>query len=72
MHVISSTVYNDISGESTIIVVPISDHDPDIGSVCHWTPVRGWPLAWSPTCGRPLSMNFADSVLFRILATPDW
>lgn len=31
MLVISSTVYNEIPSEPTIIVVPIFDHDPDTG-----------------------------------------
>lgn len=80
--VISSTVYNEISSEPTIVVVPIFDHDPDTGF--------GVPLdngAWAaPGLVTSLrktgltdfrhrvdvqALTDVNNMLFRILATPD-
>ena len=44
--IISSTVYNEIPSEPTVIVVPIFDHDPIPGSVWHWVMGRGQRPAW--------------------------
>jgi hypothetical protein len=44
--VISSTVYNEIPSEPTVIVVPVFDHDPDTGSEWRWAKPRGRLRAW--------------------------
>lgn len=80
--VISSTVYNEIPGEPTVIVVPVFDHDPDTGF--------GVPLsgdAWAaPGLVASLrksaltelhrqvdvqALTDVNNMLFKILATPD-
>lgn len=80
--VISSTVYNEIPSEPTIIVVPTFDHDPDTGF--------GVPLgsgAWAApglvtslrktTLGEfrrhvdVQALTDVNNMLFKILATPD-
>ncbi|MGH3969809.1 MAG: MazF family transcriptional regulator [Mycobacterium sp.] len=82
MLVISSTVYNEIPSEPTIIVVPVFDPDPDTGF--------GVPLddgAWAApglvTSLRKTALSEfrrridvqaltdVNNMLFRILATPD-
>jgi hypothetical protein len=44
--VISSTVYNEIAGEPTVVVVPIFDHDPDTGFGVSSTKARGQRPVW--------------------------
>lgn len=80
--VISSTVYNEIRSEPTIVVVPIFGHDPDTGF--------GVPLdndAWAApgmvtSLRKTALVNFGrrvdvqaltdvNNMLFKILATPD-
>ncbi|MBI3215370.1 MAG: MazF family transcriptional regulator [Mycobacterium sp.] len=80
--VISSTVYNEIPSEPTVIVVPVFDHNPDTGF--------GVPLgdtAWAaPGLVTSLRKSALDeffrrvdlqaltdvnNMLFKILATPD-
>ena len=54
--VISSTGYNEIPSEPTVIVVPVFDTEPDTGSGVDlgdsWA-AAGRHQAWSPTCRRP-------------------
>ena len=80
--VISSTVYNDIPSEPTIIVVPIFDHDPDTG---FGVPLGDgqWAAPGLVTSLRKTSLlelrpridvhvlSNVNNMLFRILATPD-
>jgi len=80
--VISSTVYNEIPSEPTIVVVPVFGHDPDSGF--------GVPLgddAWAaPGLVTSLrksvlvdlsqrvdvqTLTDVNNMLFKILATPD-
>ncbi|MCI4675924.1 MazF family transcriptional regulator [Candidatus Mycolicibacterium alkanivorans] len=82
MLVISSTVYNEIPSEPTVVVVPVFDHNPDTGF--------GVPLgdnAWAaPGLVTSLRKSALDeffrrvdiqaltdvnNMLLRILATPD-
>lgn len=80
--VISSTVYNQIASEPTIIVIPILDGEPDTGfgvalSENEWaatgliTSLRKSHLL---ACERNVgiqSLTDVNNMLFRILATPD-
>jgi hypothetical protein len=80
--VISSTVYNEIPSEPTIIVVPIFDHDPDTG---FGVPLDGgvWAAPGLVTSLRKTALSGfrrrvevqaltdVNNMLFRILATPD-
>ena len=43
--VISSTVYNEIPSEPTVIVVPVFDTEPDTGFGVDWA-MAGPPRAW--------------------------
>lgn len=80
--VISSSVYNEIPNEPTLIVVPIFDHDPDTG---FGVPLdaRVWAAPGLVTSLRKASLTDfrrridvqaltdVNNMLFRILATPD-
>lgn len=82
MLVISSTVYNEIPSEPTIIVVPVFDRDPDTGFGVTlddgaWaapglvTSLRKTALS---EFGRRIdvqALTDVNNMLFRILATPD-
>jgi hypothetical protein len=80
--VISSTVYNEIPSEPTIVVVPIFDHDPDTG---FGVPLNDdtWAAPGLVTSLRKAALgNFGrrvdvqvltdvNNMLFKILATPE-
>lgn len=80
--VISSTVYNEIPSEPTIVVVPVFDHNPDTG---FGVPLDGggWAAPGLVTSLRKTalldfrrrieiqSLTDVNTMLFRILATPD-
>lgn len=80
--VISSTVYNEISSEPTVIVVPIFDQDPDTGFGVELGDSQ-WVAPGLVTSLRKAALNKlsrrvdiqaltdVDDVLFKILATPD-
>ena len=80
--VISSTVYNEISSEPTVIVVPIFDQDPDTGFGVELGDSQ-WAAPGLVTSLRKAALNKlsrrvdiqaltdVDDVLFKILATPD-
>lgn len=82
MLVISSTVYNEIPNEPTIIVVPLFDHDPDTG---FGVPLGDgvWGAPGLVTSLRKTAVSEfrrrvdlqalidVNNMLFRILATPD-
>jgi hypothetical protein len=80
--VISSTVYNEIPSEPTIIVVPIFDHDTDTGfGVALGDGVWAAP-GLVTSLRKPALSEFrrrvdvqartdVNNMLFRILATPD-
>lgn len=82
MLVISSTVYNEIPSEPTIVVVPVFDHNPDTG---FGVPLDGggWAAPGLVTSLRKTalldfrrrieiqSLTDVNTMLFRILATPD-
>lgn len=82
MLVISSTVYNEIAGEPTVVVVPIFDHDPDTGfgvSVDQgaWaapglvTSLRKSTLGEFRRRVEIQVLTDVNNMLFKILATPD-
>ncbi len=82
MLVISSTVYNEIPGEPTIIVVPIFDRDPDTGfgvplDAGVWaapglvTSLRKAPLSEFRRRIDVQALTDVNNMLFRILAAPD-
>jgi hypothetical protein len=80
--VISSTVYNEIPSEPTVVVVPVFDHDPDTG---FGVPIgeSAWAAPGLVTSLRKSSLGEVDrqvdvqvltdvnNMLFKILATPD-
>lgn len=80
--VISSTVYNEIASEPTVVVVPIFDHDPDTG---FGVPVGdgAWAAPGLVTSLRKSTLSEArrktdvqvltdvNNMLFKILATPE-
>lgn len=80
--VISSTVYNEIPSEPTVIVVPLFDRDPDTGFGVSLDP-SGWAAPGLVTSlGKTALGEFrrridvqaltdVNNMLFRILATPD-
>ena len=82
MLVISSTVYNQIPSEPTVVVVPVFDHDPDTG---FGVPIgeSAWAAPGLVTSLRKSSLGEVDrqvdvqvltdvnNMLFKILATPD-
>lgn len=80
--VISSTVYNEISSEPTIIVVPIFEHDPDTGFGVLLDD-GAWAAPGLVTSLRKTALNEfrrrigvqaltdVNNMLFKILATPD-
>ena len=81
MLVVSSTVYNEIPSEPTIIVVPTFDQDPDTG---FGVPLDGgvWAAPGLVTSLRKTALGDfrrrvdiqaltdVNNTLFRILATP--
>ena len=79
--VISSTVYNEIVSEPTVIVVPVFDTEPDAGFGVNLG--EGWAAPGLVTSLRKDRLDelrrlidlqaLADvnNMLFRILATPD-
>jgi hypothetical protein len=80
--VISSTVYNEIPSEPTIIVVPIFDHDTDTGfgvplDAGVWvapglvTSLRKTALSEFRRRVDVQALTEVNNMLFRILATPD-
>lgn len=79
---LSSTVYNDIASEPTVVVAPLFDDDPDTGFGValdngRWaapglvTSLR--KTALSERHGRVdvQSLTDVNNMLFKILATPD-
>ncbi|WP_428342128.1 MazF family transcriptional regulator [Mycobacterium sp.] len=82
MLVVSSTVYNEIPSEPTIIVVPIFARDPDTGfgvplDAEVWaapglvTSLRKTALTEFRRRVDVQALTDANNMLFRILATPD-
>lgn len=82
MLVISSTVYNEIPSEPTIIVVPIFDRDPDTGfgvalDAHVWaapglvTSLRKTALSEFRRRIDVQPLTDVNNMLFKILATPD-
>jgi hypothetical protein len=80
--VISSSVYNEIPSEPTIIVVPTFDHDPDTGFGVSldngvWaapglvTSLRKTALSEFRRRVDVQALTDVNNMLFRILATPD-
>ncbi|OIN81364.1 type II toxin-antitoxin system PemK/MazF family toxin [Mycobacterium malmoense] len=80
--VISSTVYNEIASEPTVIVVPIFDHDLDTGfgvelGDAKWaapglvTSLRKSALDEFHREADIQSLTDVNNMLFKILATPD-
>lgn len=80
--VISSTVYNDIPSEPTVVVVPIFDHDPDTGfgvalDEAVWaapgliTSLRKSALVDFTRQVDVQVLTDVNNMLFKILATPD-
>jgi hypothetical protein len=79
--VVSSTVYNEIPSEPTIIVVPVFDSEPDAGFGVDLG--DGWAAPGLITSLRKARLNQllrhvdvqrltdVNNMLFRILATPD-
>ena len=79
--VISSTVYNEIPNEPTVIVVPVFDTEPDTGSGVDLG--AGWAAPGLVTSLRKArlgelrrridvqALTDVNNMLFRILATPD-
>jgi hypothetical protein len=79
--VISSTVYNEIATEPTVIVVPVFDDEPDTGFGV------GLPEGWAAPrlvtslrklrlveCRRQIgvqALTDVNNMLFKILATPE-
>ena len=82
MLVISSTVYNEIPSEPTVVVVPIFDHDPDTGFGVSldggvWAApglvasLRKTALGEFRRRVDMQALTDVNNMLFRILATPD-
>lgn len=80
--VVSSTVYNEIIGEPTVIVVPVFDRDPDTGfgvpvGASSWaapgliTALRKSDLGELQRQVDVQSLTDVNNMLFKILATPD-
>jgi mRNA-degrading endonuclease toxin of MazEF toxin-antitoxin module len=80
--VISSTVYNEIPSEPTVIVVPIFDTEPDTGfgvdlGENDWAApglVSSLRKARLSACHRRIdvqALTDVNNMLFKILATPD-
>ena len=80
--VISSTVYNAIPSEPTVIVVPTFDHDPDTGfgvelGEAVWAApglVASLRKSALSTFRRQVdiqALTDVNNMLFKILATPD-
>lgn len=81
MLVISSTVYNEIASEPTVIVVPVFDSEPATGFGVDL--VDGWAAPGLVTSMRKTrlrevrrriniqALSDVNNMLFRILATPD-
>jgi PemK-like, MazF-like toxin of type II toxin-antitoxin system len=79
--VISSTVYNEIPSEPTVIVVPVFDTEPDAGFGVDLG--SGWAAPGLVTNLRKARLNEhrrridiqaltdVNNMLFKILATPD-
>ena len=79
--VISSTVYNEIPSEPTVIVVPVFDTEPDIGFGVDLG--DGWAAPGLLTSLRKArlsehrrridvqALTDVNDMLFKILATPD-
>jgi hypothetical protein len=80
--VISSTVYNEIASEPTVVVVPIFDHDPDTGFGVELGDSQ-WAAPGLVTSLRKAALDAfsrrvdiqaltdVNNMLFKILATPD-
>ena len=82
MLVISSTVYNEIVGEPTVVVVPVFAGEPDVGFGVDigdggWaapglvTSLRKIRLAERARSVDVQTLTDVNNMLFRILATPD-
>ena len=80
--VISSTVYNDIPSEPTVIVVPVSDTEPDTGFGVDlgdddWaapglvTSLRKARLSEHRRQIDVQALTNVNNMLFKILATPE-
>lgn len=81
MLVISSTVYNEIASEPTIVVVPVFDTEPDTGFGVDLG--DGWAAPGLVTSLRKArlsdrrrridiqTLTDVNNMLFKILATPD-
>lgn len=79
--VLSSTVYNEIAAEPTVLAVPIFDREPDTGFGV--TLVGGWAAVGLLSAVRKARLTRREgqvdtqvltevnTMLFRILATPD-
>ena len=79
--VISSTVYNEILSEPTVIVVPVFDTEPDTGFGVDLG--EGWAAPGLVTSLRKVrlaqlrrridvqALTDVNNMLFKILATPD-
>jgi mRNA-degrading endonuclease toxin of MazEF toxin-antitoxin module len=79
--VISSTVYNEIISEPTVVVVPVFDTEPDAGFGVNLG--AGWAAPGLVTSLRKVrltelrrridqqALTDVNNMLFRILATPD-
>ena len=79
--VISSTVYNEIPSEPTVIVVPVFDTEPDTGFGVDLG--EGWAAPGLVTSLRKVrlaqlrrridvqALTDVNNMLFKILATPD-
>ena len=82
MLVISSTVYNEIPSEPSIVVMPIFEHDPDSGfgvplGAGMWaapglvTSLRKTAVSEFRRHVDVQALTDVNNMLFRILATPD-
>jgi hypothetical protein len=79
--VISSTVYNEIASEPTIVVVPVFDTEPDTGFGVDLG--DGWAAPGLVTSLRKArlsdrrrridiqTLTDVNNMLFKVLATPD-
>lgn len=79
--VLSSTVYNEIASEPTVVVVPVFDSEPDTGFGVAVS--DGWAAPGLVTSLRKVrltdrrgrldvqSLIDVNTMLFKILATPD-
>jgi hypothetical protein len=80
--VLSSTVYNEIASEPTVIVVPVFDREPDTGFGVDLGS-DGWAAPGLVTSSRKTRLaehrgqvdvqilTDVNTMLFKILATPD-